>query len=118
MQELICICCPMGCRMTVEKRGDEFFVTGNTCPRGKKYAIDEMTAPTRVVTSSVAIDGGDCAMLSVKTDKPIAKELIFKSLDCLSSVKLTAPVHIGDVVLGNVLDTDVNFVATRTVNKI
>lgn len=47
MTELICICCPMGCRMTVEKTADGYSVTGNTCPRGKKYAVEEMTAPDR-----------------------------------------------------------------------
>ena len=118
MTELICICCPMGCRLNVESKENGFKVTGNGCPRGEMYAITELTAPTRTVTSSVKISGGDCVMVSVKTDKPIAKELIFKSLEALGGVSLTAPVHIGDIVLENVLGTGVNFVATRDVNKI
>ena len=118
MTELICICCPMGCRMTVEKTADGYTVTGNTCPRGKKYAVEEMTAPVRTVTSSVKITGGDCAMLSVKTDKPIAKALVFKCLDEIRNITLKAPVSIGDVIAENVAGTDVNFVATRSVGKI
>lgn len=117
MTDLICICCPMGCRMTVQKQGEEFIVTGNTCPRGKKYAIEEMTAPVRTVTSSVRVRGGDCPMLSVKTDKPLSKSLIFDSLAALSSVCVDAPVAIGDVVLSNVVGSDVNFVATRCIAK-
>ena len=57
-------------------------------------------------------------MASVKTDKPIAKKLVFDSLKTLEKVVLVAPVHIGDVVVENVLGTGVNFVATREVNKI
>lgn len=116
--EMICICCPLGCRMTVEKKGEGYAVTGNTCKRGEAYAIAEMTAPERMVTSSVKIEGGDCAMLSVKTDKPIAKPLIFDALKALKAVSATAPVKIGDVVLENVLGTGVSFVASRTVEKI
>lgn len=118
MAEMICICCPFGCRMTVEKTADGITVTGNTCPRGKQYAIDELTAPTRNVTSSVFVTGGDYKTVSVKTDKPIAKELIFKALDTLKGVTVTAPVAIGDVIIENVLGTSVSFVATRSVSKI
>ena len=38
-QEMICICCPLGCHMTVCTEPDgAITVTGNTCPRGKQYA--------------------------------------------------------------------------------
>ena len=40
-----CIMCPMGCEMTVTiENGAVTNVTGNTCPRGAKYANDEVTA--------------------------------------------------------------------------
>ena len=114
--ELICICCPLGCRMNVEKTENGWAVSGNTCKRGEAYAIAEMTAPERMVTSSVKIEGGDCAMLSVKTDKPIAKNLIFDALNLLKTVTAVAPVKIGDVILENVLNTGVNFVSSRNVD--
>lgn len=117
MREMICICCPMGCRLSVEKTADGYSVTGNTCPRGKAYAIDEMTAPKRMVTSSVPVDGGNYKTVSVKTSVSIPKELIFESLAALSGVSLTAPVKIGDVVVKNVLGTGADFVATRNVDK-
>ena len=38
-----CIMCPMGCEMTVTiENGAVTNVTGNTCPRGAKYANDEV----------------------------------------------------------------------------
>jgi CxxC motif-containing protein len=54
-----CIMCPMGCELTVTLDGGKFVsVTGNTCPRGAKYAQDEVTAPKRMLTSTVRIKGG------------------------------------------------------------
>lgn len=117
-KEMICICCPMGCRMTVEENNGEFIVTGNTCPRGKAYAIAEMTAPTRMVTSSVAVIGGDYKTVSVKTANPIPKELIFDALKTLKGITLTAPVEEGAVVVKDVLGTGIDFIATRQVEKI
>ena len=53
--------CPMGCPMTVTMNGEEITVTGNTCPRGEAYAKKEVTNPTRIVTSSVVVEGGAIA---------------------------------------------------------
>ena len=115
--DMICICCPLGCRMTVEKTDEGYVVTGNTCPRGKAYAIDEMTAPKRMITSSVEVKGGNYHMVSVKTSEPIAKELIFSALDLLKGVVVTAPVKEGEIVVKDLLGTGVNFIATREVVK-
>ena len=53
-RELTCIGCPLGCPLTVtlENRAVQS-VQGNTCPRGDAYARKEVTAPTRIVTSTV-----------------------------------------------------------------
>ena len=39
-RELVCIICPRGCRLTVEGEVGNLTVTGNACPKGKQYAID------------------------------------------------------------------------------
>mgnify|MGYP006934210431 CR=1 FL=1 len=39
MKELTCIGCPRGCTLKIERDGDDWSVTGNTCPRGKEFAI-------------------------------------------------------------------------------
>ena len=113
--ELICICCPLGCRVNIERNGDDFTVTGNTCPRGRDYAISELTAPVRMVTSSVPVVGSVEKTVSLKTDKPIAKELIFKALETLKGVVVTAPIKEGAIIVSNILGTGVNFVATREI---
>ena len=118
-RELICIGCPMGCPLTVELEGSEVIsVKGNTCPRGDIYARKEVTNPTRIVTSSVRVEGGQLAAVSVKTKEDIPKGKIFEIAKALKEVTVKAPVHIGDVVLQDVADTGVDVIATKNVEAI
>ena len=41
--EKICIVCPKGCRLSISQDGDKINVSGNFCPRGVKYAQQELT---------------------------------------------------------------------------
>lgn len=115
-KELICIGCPMGCRLTVETEGDQILsVSGNTCPRGDAYARKELTNPTRIVTSSVCVRGGVLPAASVKTESDIPKGKIKDCMKALKGVTIEAPVHIGDIVVYDVAGTGVNVIATRNV---
>ena len=116
MREMICINCPMGCRLTVDDSDlANIKVSGNTCPRGVTYAQNEVTAPKRMVTGSVKVRGGNLAMCSVKTKEAIPKQLIFDCLEQLKNVTLNAPVKIGDVVIANVCDCGVDVIATKEI---
>lgn len=112
MKELICIVCPKGCHLKVDKTQD-YQVSGNSCPRGEEYGKIELTHPTRVVTSTVRCTGGAHPRCPVKTDAPIPKALIPQAVRCLDAVELTVPVHTGDIVLSNICNTGISFVATR-----
>lgn len=115
-KELICIGCPMGCPIVVEMEdGKVLSVTGNTCPRGESYARKEVTNPTRIVTTTVLVDGGKVPMINVKTERDIPKDKIFECIAALRGVTMKAPVHIGDIILENVADTGVNIVAAGNV---
>ena len=106
--ELTCIGCPLGCPLTVKLDGNEVTeVTGNTCPKGAIYAKKEVTNPTRIVTSTVRVNGGSCPMVNVKTASDIPKGKIFECIEALKDVVLTAPVKIGDVVLDDVAGTGI-----------
>jgi CxxC motif-containing protein len=109
---MTCICCPLGCDLAIAKSGAEFIITGNKCPRGKKYAIEELTAPKRIVTSTVKITGGVYPVIPVKTAQAIPKEKIFTIMRILANVEVTAPVYVGDIVVKNIADTGINVVAT------
>ena len=115
-RELICIGCPMGCPIVVEMEdGKVLSVTGNTCPRGESYARKEVTNPTRIVTTTVRVDGGKVPMINVKTEQDIPKDKIFECIAALRGVTMKAPIHIGDIILENVADTGVNIVAAGNV---
>lgn len=112
MKELICIVCPQGCHLKVDEENG-FAVTGNSCPRGAEYGKMEMTHPTRVVTSTVRCEGGLYPRCPVKTDRAIPKEKIFEVMQALEGIVLTAPVRVGQVVVGDVCGTGADVVATR-----
>lgn len=115
-RELICIGCPMGCPLTVEIENNQVTgVAGNSCKRGEVYAKKEVTNPTRIVTSSVVVENGSLAAVSVKTREDIPKEKIYDCVRALKGVKVKAPVHIGDVIVKNAADTGVDIVATKNV---
>lgn len=115
-RELICIGCPMGCPLVVELDGAEIVsVSGYTCKRGEVYARKEVTNPTRIVTSTVKVEGGSADMVSVKTAEDIPKGKIFECVKALKGVTVKAPVHIGDVILSDVAGTGVNIIATKQV---
>ena len=58
-RELTCIVCPIGCQLSVTlENGVVTEVTGNTCPRGKQYAIDECTHPVRTITTTARTSNG------------------------------------------------------------
>ena len=114
-RELTCINCPLGCALTVTIDGENITVAGNTCPRGEVYGKKEVTDPTRTVTSTVPVSGGDIARVPVKTASDIPKGKIFDVMGDIHRATVTAPVSIGDVVVENAAGTGVNVVAARDV---
>ncbi len=115
-KNLTCICCPMGCQITVTlDNGEVTDVTGNTCKRGDVYARKEVTNPTRVVTSSIRVSGGRIAMVSCKTAGDIPKGKIFDCCKAIQSIEIQAPVKIGDIILKDVCGTGVDVIATKEV---
>lgn len=116
-KQLTCIGCPMGCLLTVtiaqETPKPVIGVTGYTCPKGKAYAEKEVTNPTRIVTSTVRVEGSDRKLISVKTKEDIPKEKIFACMREINGILAKAPVQMGDVLLENVAGTGVAVVATK-----
>ena len=110
-RELTCIVCPIGCQLTATiENGTVTEVTGNTCPRGKQYAIDECTNPVRTITTTARTSNG--SVIPVKTDRPIPKNLMFEFMEEINRASVTLPAQIGDVVLEDLLNTGANVVVT------
>ncbi|MCR5213819.1 MAG: DUF1667 domain-containing protein [Eubacterium sp.] len=116
-KELICICCPMGCHLQVQLqvkdgKNEVISVSGNTCKRGSDYAFSEMTAPSRMVTTTVVSEEG--VSIPVKTAMPIPKEKIFECMKEAKSARVSLPIHVGDVIVKNIAGTDISLIATRS----
>ena len=111
MKEMICIVCPVGCRMEVDEV--TYDVGGNKCPKGAVYGKKELVSPTRIITSTVKINNAIHNRLPVKTSSEVPKEKIFEIMRVINKFEISSPVYVGEVLIKNVLGTGVDIVATR-----
>ena len=117
-----CTTCPSECLLTVEVERDANgavaavrSVTGNSCPRGNKFAHQELTCPMRVLTTTVAVSGGDEALLPVRTADAIPLELHAQAMDLIRGVVVEGPIRMGDIVLKNLLNTNIDLIASMDI---
>lgn len=118
-----CTTCPSECLLTVEVERDADghvaearSVTGNNCPRGDKFARQELSCPMRVLTTTVAVSGGDEALLPVRTAEAIPLELHAQAMTLIRGLVVQPPIHMGDTVMANLLDTGIDLIASMTIN--
>ncbi len=118
IKHLTCICCPLGCQLHAEmQEGRVVSVSGNTCKNGDQYARKELTAPTRIVTTTVRVRGGIRPVVSVKTACDVPKEKIFECMKELKSIELEAPIVMGQTILHGIAGTSIDVVATSAIRK-
>ena len=118
-----CTTCPSECLLTVEVERsadgavvEVHSVTGNSCLRGDTFAHQELTCPMRVLTTTVAVSGGDEALLPVRTAEAIPLALHAQAMDLIRSLVVDAPVRMGDVILPNLLDTGTDLIASMDID--
>lgn len=119
-----CTTCPSECLLTVEVECDANgavvevrSVTGNNCPHGDKFAHQELTCPMRVLTTTVAVSGGGEPLLPVRTAEAIPLELHAQAMALIRGLVVNAPIHMGDIILPNLLDTNINLVASMDIDQ-
>lgn len=118
MRNITCTVCPMGCSLVVSKVDGEYKVEGNTCKRGAKYGVEEVTNPRRVITTTVKLNGGYLNLLPVKTNDSVPKELMFEIMKLLDRVEVNTPVSVGDVIIKDVLGTGVDVVSAKSMESL
>lgn len=117
-REFTCIVCPNGCGITAEHEGGRVLkIDGTLCPKGETYVRQELTDPRRSIASSVPVDGGELPLVSVRLDKPAPKCEIFNIMRAINSVRVKAPVKIGQVVIQNVCGLGCDVVITKNVDR-
>ena len=124
MLQFSCTTCPSECLLTVEVERETDgsvaavrSITGNSCPRGDKFAHQELTCPMRVLTTTVAVSGGDEALLPIRTAEAIPLKLHAQAMTLIRDLVVEAPIRMGDVILPNLLDTNINLIASMDINQ-
>jgi Shikimate 5-dehydrogenase len=111
--QMVCITCPKGCLLTVDREEDgSITVTGNRCPRGELFAINELSAPKRTICSTVRTAFPETPVLPVRVSTDIPKEKIFDVMNEIDKVCVTMRVSRGDILIRDVLGTGADVIAT------
>ena len=113
INEFTCVVCPWGCQLQAE--GEK--ISGYSCTRGLKYAQREQTDPRRSISGSVRIDGAVNNVLPVKTSEPLPKDILLDAARLLFTVKVQPPIKTGDIIVPNILGTDIHFIASLSMDK-
>jgi len=113
VNEFTCVVCPWGCLLKIHDEN----ISGYSCTRGLKYAQKEQTDPRRSISGSVRIVGAVQNALPVKTSEPIPKHLLLEAAKLLSTVTVSPPIKTGDIIVPDILGTDINFIASISMGK-
>jgi CxxC motif-containing protein len=70
-----------------------------------------------VVTSTVRTNSSEYPRCPVKTNGTIPKGKMFDAMRLLDDITLSTPISEGDVIIKNLFDTGVDFVACKSIEK-
>ena len=111
---ITCIGCPLGCavRLSLDNKGEVIDIADNKCKQGQKYVLEEYKHPMRLLTATVLTQNSHQPLLSIRTDKPIAKSMLVQAMSELAQIKVRPSIRIGEVVKTNILGSGANIIAT------
>jgi CxxC motif-containing protein len=120
VKELTCVRCPLGCKVRIEYTKDleVIEVSGNKCPRGREYAIQEISDPHRILVTSVKVKNGKYPLASVKTTDSIPLRLFEEAMKMIEKMEVEAPVKRGDIIIKNFLESGADLIVTRSVERL
>jgi CxxC motif-containing protein len=116
--EIICVGCPLGCRVILTVGPDSRIesMVGNRCREGEKYVATEFQNPARVFTATVLTEGGDRRLLPVKTDRPVPKSRLKELSRAVARMRIKPTVRMGQKIVHDILGTGANLVSTGTLS--
>jgi len=117
--EIICIMCPLGCRMLIElEEAKILHVKGNKCKEGLGYAQQEISFPGRVLTTTIKTTIPEIPLLPVRSEKPIPKDQLENCMEVIARHVATKPlIKAGDVVISRILGLDANIISCATIGE-
>lgn len=119
LKKYICILCPNGCEIEAEIKDTKVIsIEGATCPKGRTYVEEELINPQRNISTTVLVDGGILLQTSVRLTDSIPKNRIFDAMKEIQKIKLEAPVEIGQIIIENILELNVDVITTKKIEKL
>lgn len=121
VKSFLCKECSNKCVISIDIYGEnkEYMeVKGHKCEKGIEYAKIQKENNKDIFTTIVRIKGSDnYNVVPVKSSKPIDKSLWVECSKALSMLHVGAPIKIGDAVCHNLLNTGVDIVCTKNIEK-
>jgi CxxC motif-containing protein len=115
---MICIMCPLGCRMEIQVEKEEIRqIQGNECKEGVQYAKKEIFFPGRVLTTTIKTANPDIPLLPVRSDREIPKGRLIDCMKEIAKHKVMGPVKIGETVIRDILGLGINMNACHPISK-
>ena len=112
MEELICIVCPNGCHLYYDAKTNK--VSGNLCPRGEKFLLQELKEPKRTISTTVKTIFKECPVLPCRVSNDIPKDKIFECMKEINKVVVDHKIKRGDIIIKNILNLGVDVIATSS----
>lgn len=115
VKNLVCVTCPVGCRLSVEVEGTNIIsVDGNNCSRGIEYAQSEAVTPKRMLTTTVRVIGGEMPLVPVRSLEGVPKVRIMEFMDYLADQRVQAPIE-REQIICELPDCGVKIIATTNI---
>ncbi|MGL5379073.1 DUF1667 domain-containing protein [Clostridium sp.] len=71
-----------------------------------------------IFTSVIRVKGSDkYKVVSVKSSEPVEKEIWVELSKVLSRIYASVPIEAGDIICKNILNTGIDIICTRTLNR-
>ena len=116
--EVTCMQCPIGCKVIVEiYKGEISGIENAGCNRGIEYATRETKSPVRDFFSTIRISNGKTPMLSVRSTKPVPRNLLLPCATEISKLTVKAPIRMGSIIVKDILNSGIDIIATKTVEE-
>jgi Uncharacterized protein with conserved CXXC pairs len=118
IKEVICDRCNNMCVLSIDKYDDNIEVYGNKCDEGINCANTELNNNKGFFTTLVRIKGAKHNVVSVKSSKPLDKNIWIECSKALGRLYVGAPIKAGDIICKNILNTGADIICTKNIERI
>lgn len=117
VKEIICNGCNKMCILSIDKYDNNIDIYGNKCDEGINYANIEINNNKSIFTTLVRIKGAKYNVVSVKSSKPLDKNIWIECSKALGRIYVGAPIKAGDIICKNILNTGADIICTKSIER-